>query len=63
MKIKDVCKDCPDRTMGCHSTCQKYLDAKGELHEKKARVFEQKMRDRDFDNFRFEGLEKAMRRL
>lgn len=24
--IQPPCKDCPDRTVGCHATCEKYLD-------------------------------------
>lgn len=28
------CKDCPDRVVGCHSTCQKYLEARDE-HKRK----------------------------
>ena len=63
MNIKDVCKDCvpPKRSPRCHGVCKNYLDAKGELEEKKARAYEQKMRDRDFNDFRHEGLEKAMK--
>ena len=28
------CKECLDRAVGCHGTCQKYKDAKA-LHKKK----------------------------
>lgn len=28
-----VCKDCQDRTVGCHSTCQKYQAAKAEYQK------------------------------
>ena len=24
------CKDCPDRQIGCHSTCEKYIEFKKE---------------------------------
>lgn len=26
MKPQSPCKDCPDRELGCHSKCQKYID-------------------------------------
>lgn len=25
------CKDCPNRQVGCHSTCEKYLDFRKEV--------------------------------
>ena len=31
------CKDCPDRSYGCHSTCEKYLREKKENEIRKAR--------------------------
>ena len=32
--MKATCKDCPDRAVGCHSSCERYLEAKAE-HEKR----------------------------
>ena len=29
------CKDCKDRTLGCHSHCEKYLEEKEKLNKKK----------------------------
>ena len=26
----NCCKDCPDRFIGCHSTCERYISAKKE---------------------------------
>lgn len=28
-----VCKDCPDRQIGCHATCQRYIE-QSERHRK-----------------------------
>lgn len=28
MIVRSPCKDCPDRQLGCHSTCKKYLTYK-----------------------------------
>lgn len=33
MAIK-CCKDCDDRSVGCHSTCARYIEEK-EIHQKK----------------------------
>ena len=32
------CKDCPDRYIGCHSSCNKYISYKNELEDFKAKV-------------------------
>lgn len=29
-KFKNVCMDCSERAVGCHSVCKKYLEAKAE---------------------------------
>ncbi len=31
--INAPCKDCPDRAMGCHDRCKKYLNYKKQLDE------------------------------
>ena len=61
MKLSTVCLDCPDRFPGCHGTCKKYLEAKAELEAEKVIVREQKLKNRDIDDFRFGGQKKAMK--
>lgn len=34
MSSISVCKDCPDRRVGCHSICQRYIE-QSEQHKKK----------------------------
>ena len=46
MIMKPPCKDCPDRQVGCHSTCEKYLLYKSELDKIKDSI----QRERDFEN-------------
>ena len=29
--MKPPCKDCPDRVLGCHKTCEKYLAFREEV--------------------------------
>ena len=41
--MKPPCKDCPDRVLGCHKTCEKYLAYREELDA----VREQKIAEND----------------
>lgn len=41
------CKDCTDRTLGCHSSCAKYLSTKADYDKKRAEV----KRQADADSF------------
>ena len=34
------CKDCPDRVLGCHSTCQKYIDKKAAYEKEREQLIE-----------------------
>lgn len=38
---KAPCKDCPDRQVGCHSTCEKYIEFKKEADEQRLKRIEQ----------------------
>jgi hypothetical protein len=35
------CKDCPDRVLHCHSTCERYILEQEEYQKKKAEVMKQ----------------------
>ena len=35
--IASPCKDCPERFIGCHSSCEKYRQYRSELDEIKAK--------------------------
>lgn len=39
---KAPCKDCPDRRVGCHSTCEKYLAFRKERDELNEKTYKQK---------------------
>lgn len=32
MQVIQTCKDCAERTVGCHSKCERYLKAKARQH-------------------------------
>ena len=38
--FKQCCYKCEDRHMGCHGTCEKYIEAKKKHDEYKTKVFE-----------------------
>lgn len=60
--MKQVCKDCRDRSVGCHGTCQKYLEAKAE-HEKEAAKIRKITNDQiDADSFKIQSIASTKRR-
>ena len=46
--MKSPCLDCPDRHLGCHSTCEKYISFQKLHKEEKARMSEAKLADQEF---------------
>lgn len=43
------CKDCKDRYVGCHSTCEKYINAKKEYDELQEKIKKSKYRENDLN--------------
>lgn len=43
---KAPCKDCPDRYVGCHGKCQKYIDYKNESQ----RISDEEHLQREIEN-------------
>lgn len=56
------CKACPDRVLGCHSTCQKYKDAKVVHKQKFDEINRQKARIDDINDYQFKTKEKNKNR-
>lgn len=55
------CKDCNNRFLGCHSSCERYLDYKSEHDKFKQKVFAAKEEDwalNEVEQKRFEKWEK-----
>lgn len=42
------CKDCPNREIGCHSKCEKYIQFKNDLKKDKAKEKAEKKIEYDF---------------
>ena len=56
------CIDCTDRKVGCHSTCQKYLEDKAKNDAERDRIFRIKEAEKDVREYEFAAREKANRR-
>ncbi len=48
MIMIQCCKDCPDRNIGCHSTCEQYLAQKAEHDLDAERIRNIKIQDYEF---------------
>lgn len=46
-KDRSPCKECPDREIGCHGKCEKYLAWKEENDRRRINVQEGRKRDND----------------
>jgi hypothetical protein len=53
-----VCKDCADREIGCHATCERYITAKKEWDEERHRVSVERSKIAEYDAFRFDTVTK-----
>lgn len=52
--MKAPCKDCPNRQIGCHSTCEKYLEFRKEVD----RLKQERIAKRDVDQYVRESITK-----
>ena len=62
---KAPCKDCPNRQVGCHSTCEKYIEYKKEsdrIREEKHAQNELKQFDRERSQQRYKRLRNSKKR-
>lgn len=59
--IKSPCKDCTDRVIGCHATCEKYIEVIREHEERKQAIAKSKEQDEICSGFRRTQLDKAKR--
>ena len=57
-KEKSGCYKCPDRTPGCHGSCERYLAWKKELQERQAQMYREKMRGDAADGVIADGFRK-----
>lgn len=62
--MKDIfpCKNCQDRVLGCHGTCQKYKDAKTENIKRSHEIISYKKIERDFVGYVINEYDKISKR-
>ena len=51
-----VCKDCADREIGCHGTCEKYITAKKGWDEERSKIYAERSKTIEYDTFRFDAV-------
>ena len=62
MVYKYPCKDCPDRVIGCHSTCQKYVEAKSKHSVTAEAIQKEKSGLDDYGDYAFRVRQKIIKR-
>ena len=50
--MKNPCKDCAERHVGCHGTCESYKDWKAENDAKKAEQQKKRIEEYAFNSYR-----------
>lgn len=56
--VQSPCKDCPDRHMKCHGTCEKYLDYKERHWAEKKRMYEEDAIDKAIRGLNYDSAKK-----
>ena len=52
------CKDCKDRYVSCHSTCERYKDRRKHFDEEKERILKIRHEELDFTKRKMAGIRK-----
>lgn len=56
-----VCKDCPDRYPACHDRCEKYIQAKKDLQERKDMILKAMQKDAVYMDYKRKKIRKERR--
>lgn len=56
------CKDCPDRFVGCHSTCEKYIQFKKDVRKDRQEHWGDYIREREIEEYVIIAMQKSKRR-
>lgn len=59
---KDCCKDCPEREVGCHAVCEKYLAFHEERTKTLERIREARKKDDAYIDYFLKNYRKRLRR-
>ena len=61
--MKSVCYQCPDRAVGCHGTCKKYLEAKAAHEQARAAKLADALEHQDAEGVKRRSIAKIKRRI
>lgn len=56
-----VCKDCQDRHPACHDRCEKYIQAKKDLQERKDMILKAMQKDAIYMDYKRKKIRKERR--
>ena len=56
------CYNCQNRAVGCHGTCQKYIEERKEYDAKRLEIRKSKAAESDYDDYIAKGNVKRLRR-
>ena len=57
--IRNVCFECQDRYPACHDTCEKYVEAKAEYEERKAKVKTERDKYKEIDLYHLQAVRRT----
>lgn len=57
------CKDCTERTVGCHSTCEKYLSVKNVYKAETSMINKAKAEQDNFDDYKVRAVTATKKRF
>jgi hypothetical protein len=57
--ISSVCYECQDRHPACHDTCEKYVNAKTEYEERKAKIKTERDKFKEIDVYHLEAVRRT----
>ncbi len=54
--MKSVCHNCPDREVGCHGSCEKYIQAKAEHDRERVEKQDAYLKEKDIKELKFKAV-------
>lgn len=62
MKVTPPCKDCINRYVGCHSSCEEYQSFRISLNEYNDNLYKERYKDNLFNSFKKEVVRKTKKK-
>ena len=61
-RIGACCKECTERYVGCHSSCEKYIDAKSKYDAHKQEIYEAQRLYNIYESHHYKRVAKSKRK-